>query len=461
MKPRIKPYNYTEINNKFLLVNKLGKWVFLTKESFDIVKNDEIKQETELYNLLKSEEFISDGQEKYDFPVKKYSFLCQGPSLHILVLTDKCNLNCVYCQASSKRIGGKGMTVETAKKIIDFIFKTNTKHITIEFQGGEPLLNYKTLQFAVEYAKNLNLEHKKDLRFALVTNFESMTEEIMKYIAQNDIGLCTSFDGPKQVHDYQRKHVNSNYETIINWISKIRNMKQQGIVHDKFILNALITVTKKAFDYHKEIIDEYVKQGFTNIHLRHLTKLGSADKAWQEIGYDADEYFDYWKKSLDYIIELNKKNTRIVERFTLIILQKILEHIEPNYTELRSPCGACISQLTYAPNGKIYSCDEARMIDDDLFMIGTINQQPSDVIINDTSSSIVLASINDVQQCDDCVWQPYCGLCPVCNYSEHKSLIVDVNKTMRCILVKKQFEYIFEKLLFDEDAKKIFTNWLK
>lgn len=101
------------------------------------------------------------------------------------------------------------------------------------------------------------------------------------------------------------------------------------------------------------------------------------------------------------------------------------------------------------------------MIDDDLFKIGNVDQEPSQVITNENSLSIVLSSINDIQQCDDCIWQPYCGLCPLSNYAYYKSLIVDVHKTMRCQISKAQFEYIFEKLLFDEEAKKIFIGWLK
>ena len=225
--------------------------------------------------------------------------------------------------------------------------------------------------------------------------------------------------------------------------------------------HALITVTKESLKYPKEIVDEYVKLGFDVIHPRHLNKIGVAKKTWKQIGYSAEEFVNFWKKTMDYIIELNKKNIWIKERLTLIILKKILWHFEPNYTELRSPCGACISQLVYSPEGNVYSCDEGRMLQDNLFKIGNIHKKQSGVIINENSLSIIMSSINDLQQCDDCVWQPYCGLCPVLNYAEFGSLIVDVNKTMRCKIFKETFRYIFEKILFDEEAKNIFIKWLE
>ncbi len=464
MKYKINPYNFTEIRDYVLLVNKPGKWVLLSKDAFDKFRSDDFENDDILVNMLRKGEFICDEdcKHKYDFPVKKYSFMCQGPSLHIIILTDLCNLNCIYCQASSLKDckDAKNMNIEVAKKTVDFIFKTSSDHITIEFQGGEPLINYDVIEFIIEYAKNLNLEYKKDLRFALVTNFELMDEEKLDYLIANNVGLCTSLDGPKKLHDYQRKFSKSNYDTIVGWINKIKDFKDDSKIPKEFVLNALLTITKKSFNFYKEIVDEYVNLGFGVIHLRNLSKLGAAEDAWEEIGYSADEYLDYWKKSIEYIIELNKKGVLIKERFVMIILRKVLEQFESNYTELRSPCGACISQLAYDSKGDIYSCDEGRMINDDLFKIGTVEQEPKDVVASSSSMSIVMSSVNDLQQCDDCVYQPYCGLCPVCNYAEFGSLIVDVDKTMRCRVIKGQFKFIFEKILFDLKAKEVFESWL-
>ncbi len=464
MEIKLRPYKSITLENLNLLINKTGKWLTISGESLDKINNNLIEEDPNLFKQLKEKEFIYDPNCKYNFPVKKYSFLCQGPSLHVVILTDLCNLNCIYCQASSLKEDkhAKKMKKETAKKVVDFIFKSQSNHITIEFQGGEPLLNYNVLQFIIEYAKTLNLEHKKDLRFAFVTNFELLDQEKLEYLTKNKVGLCTSFDGPKKLHDFQRKSFRkSNYDTISEWIKKIKSLKEQNKIPKNYVINALATITKKSFDYYKEIVDEYIKHGFNIIHLRNLNQLGSADKSWQEIGYTTQEFIDFWKTTMDYIIELNKKGIDIKERLVIIILKKILLDFQPNYTEQRSPCGACISQLAYDVDGNIYSCDEARMIDDNLFKIGTVDQEPGEVITSENAISIVLSSINDLQQCDDCIWQPYCGLCPVLNYANYNSLIVDVNKTMRCKIFKAQFEYIFRKLLFDEQAKNIFINWLK
>jgi hypothetical protein len=65
---------------------------------------------------------------------------------------------------------------------------------------------------------------------------------------------------------------------------------------------------------------------------------------------------------MDYILELNKKGINFREMLSGIYLSKILTDRDPNYLDERSPCGACIGQVAYNYDGKIYSCDEGRML---------------------------------------------------------------------------------------------------
>ena len=56
--------------------------------------------------------------------------------------------------------------------------------------------------------------------------------------------------------------------------------------------------------------------------------------------------------------------------------------------ELRSPCGGAIGQMAYYHNGKVYSCDEARMLaemGDDSFCLGNVYKDS----YNDLMSSSV------------------------------------------------------------------------
>jgi hypothetical protein len=93
-----------------------------------------------------------------------------------------------------------------------------------------------------------------------------------------------------------------------------------------------------------------------------LTRLGKANENWKNIGYKAEEFLEFYKKSLDYIIQKNREGIFLSEGHSNIFLKKILLNQPVNYMELRSPCGGAIGQLAYYYDGDIYTCDEGRML---------------------------------------------------------------------------------------------------
>lgn len=354
-------------------------------------------------------------------------------------------MNCIYCHASSKAAKKTeyDMNKETAQKTVDFIFQSPSKSISIEFQGGEPMLNWDTVKYIIEYAQEKNKQADKDLKITIVTNFTKMDEDKLDYLIKNEIDICTSLDGPKVLHDYNRIYTEgSNYDQVINWIKKIKEeYKKRNIKNRK--VHALVTLTKKSLEYPKEIVDEYLKLGLDNVHLRFLNNLGIAQKAWPSINYDVKEYLDFWKKAIEYIEELKDQGKKIEERMVSLITKKINEEYDPNYLDLRSPCGAAIGQIAYNFNGEIYTCDEARMIGEDLFMIGNVKEDEyKDVVTCKKACAVINASINDMYVCNECAYKPYCGICPVCNYAEQGNVIGKITQTDRCKIFKAQFDWV-------------------
>ena len=129
-----------------------------------------------------------------------------------------------------------------------------------------------------------------------------------------------------------------------------------------------------------------------------------------------------------------------------IIDQKILTGKDPSYTEMMSPCGAGIVQLLYNYNGDIYTCDEARMIGSDLFLLGSVKKNKyKEVLTSDNMCAVLAASVNDTKYCDSCAYKPFCGLCPVCSYAETGNIISSGNHR-RCRIYKSQFDFVFDKL---------------
>ena len=76
----------------------------------------------------------------------------------VLQVTQICNLNCSYCPFAqgnyySRKHTGKQMSKETAAYAIDFLVQhaTNSNLLAVGFYGGEPLVNFETVKYTVEY----------------------------------------------------------------------------------------------------------------------------------------------------------------------------------------------------------------------------------------------------------------------------------------------------------------------
>lgn len=463
----INNYRIKRFGKKILVVTDDGSWLFLDRGDFKLLRLNKVKENQRLFRLLEEKGIIIDKKsigKVLDRVRKKYDFLWQGTALHIVIPTLRCNQKCIYCHASSKSIEARDydMDKKTAKRVVDFIFQSPSYYITIEFQGGEPLLRFDIIKHIIEYAQKVNKNYQKRLLFSLVTNFSLMDEEKLDYLIKNRVGICTSLDGHEFLHNKNRPSDSSqgSYSYAVKWIKRLQKEYKTRRIDDRKA-GAIITITRSSLSYYKEIADEYIRLGLQEIFLRFLNNLGDARPLWSKINYSAEEYIKFWKKSLDYLIKENKKGKKIREWLTWTMLRKIVQQEEPNYFEQRSPCGAAIGQLTYNYNGDIYSCDEGRMFGEDIFKLGNVKRGSYKKIIGSNKTcSLIAASTNYTQICDNCAYMPFCGLCPVCNYAEQGSIIGKISETNRCKIYKAQFDYIFEGLQ-KEDSEKIFNNWLK
>ena len=408
--------------------------------------NDELESKLLSKNILLNEKNMNNEIIKLS---KKYSFLHQGTSLHIIVTTLRCNMKCIYCHASSRCENETNfdMDKKTAKKTVDLIFQSPSENITIELQGGEPTLNWDICKFIINYANEVNKKYLKNVEFSIVSNFTTMNEEIMEFLINNKIGICTSLDGPEELHNKNRIYTkNNNYKQVIDWIKKINKEYEKRNIHKK--VYALPTITKFSLDYYKEIVDLYRELKIESIHIRPLSNLGFASNKWNNIYYNTEYFLEFWEKINNYILELKKDGEEITDRITEIMIKKITEDFDPNYLELRSPCGAVIGQLLYNYDGKVYSCDEARMLGEDLFKLGTVNNTYSEITTSKKACNIVMSSSNDNYiVCDNCAYKPYCGVCPVCNYAEQGNVIANIEKTERCKINKFQFDWVVKNII--------------
>lgn len=468
-------FRFKKLGEKNLLTNDGGNWLFLGQKDFQRFLSGKIKKSEKLYQELTTKGFFKPDKKKLaelasQYLRLNYSFL-QGTSLFIVVLTLRCNHRCLYCQVTPKSPQSRGfdMSQLTAKKVVDLIFRTPSPFVRIEFQGGEPLLNWPVLKYIVKYAKELNREKKRNLQISLVSNLTLLDDKKIKFLLGEGIDISCSFDGPAKVHNKSRIYLEgkNSHQLVCSQIKKIqkaiKTRKGKGGPANR--LEAVLTVSRFSLPCYKEIINEYLKRGFNNIFIRPLSPLGLSKESLKTIGYSAEDFIGFYQKSMDYILKLNLAGKLFVERNSFYALKKILNKEDPHYFEMRSPCGAGIGQLAFDYDGSIYTCDEGRMaarMNCHNFKLGDAYENHYNQLIdNETTKIMCLASSLDNQAgCLNCVYKPYCGTCPLINFIEQGTIFPQIINTSRCKINRAMFDYLFLKVK-NQRYRTVFANWLE
>lgn len=461
-------FNFREFEDEYLITNDFGRYQFIDKSSLKaLVKGNESGLDPSLREELMDKFFVT-GESRQAYLDKSIPFmrdmkshLFQSTGLFIFVLTNSCNLNCVYCQAQSESSSCKGlMSKEIAEHGVDIALQSPLGSIAIEFQGGEPLLNFDTIRHIVDYSE----AHRgaKQVSYNLVSNLSLLTEEIADYLASHNVQVSVSLDGNEDIHNHNRPFRadgSGTYEAAIRGITMLRD---RGLC-----LGAIQTTTRYSLDYPEEIVDTYVKLGFNNIFIRPLTKLGYANDHWEKIGYSPEEFLSFYNRAMDHILEINANSTVFSEGHANIFLTKILHGYSNNYMELRSPCGAAIGQIAIYYDGSIYTCDEGRMVaemGDPAFKIGDVfSSNYNDLVDSGVCKAVCTAScLESLPGCCDCVYQPFCGVCPVINYANGNDLFTKTPRNNRCKIYSGMLDYYFSVLhKNDSDTISIFKRWVQ
>ncbi len=454
---------YDKENYFYLITVDDGNFIFLNSSAFKQLKKGKIIDKDLFKALLNKGIIITPNN--IDKVIKKtrtrYKFLSNGTSLHIVIPTHRCNLACTYCFASAKKIDDdineNDLDEKTALKIIEFIMNSPSKAITIEFQGGEAIVRFDLVKKMVLRAKELNLIKQKDLRLTIVSNFTLMNDEIVNWLIDNDVSLCTSLDGPEIVHDTNRFILGRNgiknptYKRVVYWIEKINKIYDKKKPGTR--VGVLPTISKFSLNYYKEIIDEFIRLEVNVMDFRPLTYVGRANNE-EKILYSHKEFSEYYINSIKYLDELSKKGIIIEDRMRKLYETKILENTPGYHADFESPCGAATGQITYHSNGKIYTCNEA--LGREEFEIGDVFKDSwSDLFKKkETQKGILNSMIENNVKCDRCVFKPYCGTCMVENYYHFGKFNFYPTKTQRHYTTIEQSKLIFDPIL-KEIKKKI------
>ncbi|MCV7233432.1 His-Xaa-Ser system radical SAM maturase HxsB [Mycobacterium branderi] len=453
--------------DRFLVGNLVGDMTEMTEAELNRLCALDLAPGDGLYERAFEKLFIGSGEHRGQQQLlalrlrSRLSFLRAATPLHLFVVTLRCEHSCPYCQVSRQSMNRAryDMDQATASKALDIALSAPAPLIKIEFQGGEPLLNFELIRWIVLTAKDRAIHREKRLQFVIATNLALLDDEVLDFCAEHEVLLSTSLDGPRDLHNRNRPRPGKNsYELAVAGIERA----QKRLGPDR--VGALMTTTAASLDRVEEIVDEYLRQGLDGIFLRPLSPYGFAIKTKQFHKYRADDWVRFWKRGLRYILDINKSGRHFPEFYSALILRRMLSDEPIGYVDLRSPAGIGLGALVYNYDGIVFASDEARMLaemGDRTFELGNVHEHSyRDLVLSDTLVSAIADSLTQTApQCSSCVFEPHCGADPVYHHATQQDTLGMKPLSEFCRRQKAVITHLFELLEHSPEDAAVLRRW--
>jgi sulfatase maturation enzyme AslB (radical SAM superfamily) len=243
------------------------------------------------------------------------------------IVTDDCNYNCSYCLQKKEK---KTITHDIIKAAVDFFypFLKSSDKIRIGFYGGEPLLAFDKIKYAVLLLEGKNQVENKDLEFSLTTNGSLLTGEMLAFFNEHGFALQLSFDGLAQ----EKSRKKGTLPHMLRVMKQIQ--AQPGIA---FEINSVFT-PQTAGDFSESMRFIIEQEG------PDITFNFSSSEKWDPIALEILK--KEMERLADYLAFYYKKTGRIpVKNF-------LPSDVKPGI----SWCSAGVDHMAVTPEGKLWGC---------------------------------------------------------------------------------------------------------
>jgi uncharacterized protein len=464
------PFRFLRFDDaRTLVVNETGEHHFLANDDLSRFVKHKLSMDSDAFLDLKAKHFLFDSDSVAPFELmatkirSKKAFLDGFTSLHIFVVSLRCEHSCHYCQVSRVSADRRryDMSNETAQRALDLAFRSPARRLKIEIQGGEPLLHFERVRQIVEEARRRADDQEREIEVVVTSNLAMLDDDMLLFFRDHDVFLSTSLDGPEELHNANRPRPgNDSHARTIDGISRAR----EALGYDR--VAALMTTTRASLQCPEAIVAEYARLGFTSIFLRPLSPYGFAVRTVRTTGYSIHEFLDFYVRALDCILALNANGTYLAETYAQLLLTRMLTPFATGYVDLQSPAGAGIGAVVYNYDGDVYASDESRMLaemGDTRFRLGNVHRDSYDAIFGgETLRTIVAASVAEsIPGCADCAFLPWCGADPVHHYATTGDIVPHIPTSdfhERNFFIIKHLLSLYER---DAMTRRIFWSWIR
>lgn len=286
----------------------------------------------------------------------------------VLQVTQQCNLRCAYCVYSgnyyTREHSDKKMSWETAKKAIDYVIDHSCEvdDVCFSFYGGEPLLEINLIRRCVEYVK-ARMEGKK-YRFSMTTNGTLLNPNTVAFLAENDVSLSVSLDGPREDHDANRRFRNGggSFDTIAK---NIRYIKENHYDYWEKIMFLITLNPKVDVDNINRFFDqsELFAKGSVKLNEIEATNLKNPELVEYGDKYYLSRRFKYLKVLMALAGMLEESQVDRIYAGTLSAKKNAIKTLKKGRVLQRcmhhsGPCIPGVQKLFVAVDGTFYPCEK-------------------------------------------------------------------------------------------------------
>lgn len=347
----------------------------------------------------------------------------QKRPFHVMIIpTLGCPSKCSYCWSSE--VGSPRMTIETVEEIVEWLRDFRDDPVTFTFHGGEPLLAGADYYRAALPMLKRELEHLSP-NFALQTNLWLLTPELAEVLAEHEIPIGSSLDGPQELNDLQRSR--GYYErTIAGYdLAKKHGLQVQFIC----------TFTSYSVQFKEEIFNFFLENGLVlKLHPALPSLRSNEPDRW---ALPPEEYGEL----LVYLLD------KYLENMDRIEVRNINDYARCVFTGRGTVCTFvdCMENtFAVGPDGSIYPC--YRFVGMPEFVMGNVRDRPSQADLAASPAGVRMRQFKEYVEvnCKGCKHLRYCrGGCPYNAIAPTDGVIMGVDP--HCIAYKRIFDEISDR----------------
>jgi uncharacterized protein len=331
----------------------------------------------------------------------------------VLNVTNKCNLACAYCyEYGEDRIPGstahgtatpavpaktapKFMTRETARESVELALRESgtSPVVNITFFGGETLLNFAVLQDTITYARHRASQVGKRVEFSLTTNGTLLRPDIIEFLADQQIGVTISIDGPKELQNKFRVFHDGggSYDIVV---PKIKELLKR---HTSRPIGARVTLTAQVNDVQRIYRHLTEEIGFHEVGFAPVTS--SLGRAWAM----SEQGLDHMLKQFETLAHEWMEAALVNRHHGFSNIKETIEEIHQGQSKAY-PCGAGFGLMGVATDGEVSLCH--RFAGSDAHRLGSV----TDGIDRDAQMAFLESHhVGHKVDCSTCWARPLCA----------------------------------------------------